>query len=70
MCPFKSLAGGSSQHEVGRSTSPREMCTHGCALYDDKEQACAFRIIASKLAQSVSVVVQGVDTGALEKRLL
>jgi len=69
ICPFRAVAAAGHQ-EIGRATSPREMCTQSCALYDEKEQACSLRVMAMKLAQPLSVIVQGVDTGAMEKRLL
>ena len=47
-CPFKSSA-ASAHQEVGRSTSPREMCSHACALYDEAEGGCTFRVIAKRL---------------------
>jgi|GEM_PF-4796328 len=48
-CPFKSQT--STGAEVGRSISPKEMCSHACALFDEEEQICSFRIIALTLAQ-------------------
>jgi|WetSurMetagenome_2_1015567.scaffolds.fasta_scaffold1232142_1 hypothetical protein len=48
-CPFKSQSTAGAT-EVGRSLSPKEMCTHACALFDEEEQACSFRIIALTLA--------------------
>jgi len=59
-CPFKASAAPSG-HEVGRTTSPREMCTHTCALYDEKAEACVIRLIATRMAQPLSVFLQGAD---------
>ncbi|NIM06009.1 MAG: hypothetical protein GTO55_06965 [Armatimonadetes bacterium] len=70
VCPFKAAAGVGRQQEVGRATSPREMCTHACALYDNKEGACAILVLAIKMSQPLTIVLQGMDTDALEKRLL
>ena len=63
-CPFKSSAATAHQ-EVGRSTSPREMCSHACALYDEKEGACVFRIIAKRLLQPASGMLEEAVTGAM-----
>lgn len=65
-CPFKSSPGASS--EIGRSTSPKELCSHACALYDEKEQLCAFRVIALRMSQPLALLTRdepGAD--ALEK---
>jgi hypothetical protein len=49
-CPFKSQT-TSGAAEVGRSISPKEMCSHACALFDEEEQICSFRIIALAISQ-------------------
>jgi hypothetical protein len=48
-CPFKSQSSVGAT-EVGRSISPKEMCSHACALFDEEEQICSFRIMALRLS--------------------
>jgi hypothetical protein len=48
-CPFKSQSSAGAT-EVGRSISPKEMCSHACALFDEEEQICSFRMIALRLS--------------------
>jgi hypothetical protein len=63
-CPFKQATGNQAQ-EVGRSMTPREMCTHNCALYDEAEQACSFRVMAERIKKPLHFVLQ--SAGAAEE---
>lgn len=68
-CPFKAAANVGNQ-EVGRSISPREMCTQSCGIYDEKEGACAFRVLA-KVAQPLMLMLQGLGSASpAEKNLM
>jgi hypothetical protein len=57
-CPFKSQSSVGAT-EVGRSISPKEMCSHACALFDEEEQVCSFRIIALTLSQRAKPEKEG-----------
>ncbi len=64
LCPFKASA-ASGHQEVGRSTSPREMCTHNCALFSNKDDACAIKVLAMTMAGPLSVLLQSAVAAAV-----
>jgi hypothetical protein len=54
-CPFKAGTGPSTG-EIGRSTNPKEMCSHACGLYDEATQACSIRVIAMGIGPILAAI--------------
>ena len=65
-CPFKAAVSAAGQQEIGHRTSPKEMCTHNCALWIESENACAIRLLALKLAHPLAGIAQASGTETSE----
>jgi len=64
-CPFKAAV-AAGQQEIGQRTSPKEMCTHNCALWISEANCCAIRLVALKLVQPLAGIAQGSGTDTTE----